>query len=105
MAFQREESGPVVPRVETALVVGCKTNPVIAPAGSCRHRHGGNERADSFGSACRESTAADGPSNAMGQLAVRPHWFAPRLGSGAAGANDAVAYRSAPAWKVWFAAR
>ena len=105
MALPREASGPVVPRVETALFVGCKTNPVIAPAGSCRHGHGGNEMADSFGSACRESMAADGPSNSMGKSAVRAHRFAPRLGSGAAGANDAVAYRGAPALKVWFAAR
>ena len=38
---------------------GCKSYPAIAPAGSNRSSHGGNEVAEAFGIACHELVSLD----------------------------------------------
>ena len=43
------ESGSGVRREKAALSSGCKPHPAIAPAGSNRSSHGGNEVAEAFG--------------------------------------------------------
>ncbi len=40
-----------VRRVKVAFFSGCKSHPAIAPAGSDRSSHGGNEVAEAFGCA------------------------------------------------------
>ena len=41
-------SAPGVRRAKAALSSGCKPQPAIAPAGSNRSSHGGNEVAEAF---------------------------------------------------------
>jgi len=38
---------------------GCKSHPAIAPAGSNRSSHGGDEMAEAFGIACHELVSLD----------------------------------------------
>ena len=39
---------------KAAFFSGCKSRPAIAPAGSNRSSHGGDEMAEAFGIACHE---------------------------------------------------
>ncbi len=43
-----------VRRGKAAFFSGCKSHPAIAPAGSNRSSHGGDEMAEAFGIACHE---------------------------------------------------
>jgi hypothetical protein len=47
-----------VRREKVALSSGCKSHPAIAPAGSNRSSHGGNEVAEAFGDACHKLVTA-----------------------------------------------
>ncbi len=49
-----------VRRAKAAFFSGCKSHPAtIAPAGSNRSSHGGNEVAEAFGIACHELVSLD----------------------------------------------
>ena len=48
-----------VRRGKAALSSGCKSHPAIAPAGSNRSSHGGDEMAEAFGIACHELVSLD----------------------------------------------
>ncbi len=49
-----------VRRAKAAFFSGCKSHPAtIAPAGSNRSSHGGNEVAEAFGIACHELVSID----------------------------------------------
>ncbi len=49
-----------VRRAKAAFFSGCKSHPAtIAPAGSNRSRHGGDEMAEAFGIACHELMSLD----------------------------------------------
>ena len=53
-------SGAGVRRAKAAFFSGCKSHPAtIAPAGSNRSSHGGNEVAEAFGIACHELVSLD----------------------------------------------
>jgi hypothetical protein len=52
-------SGLGVRRGKVALSSGCKSHPAIAPAGSNRSRHGGDEMVEAFGIACHELVSLD----------------------------------------------
>ena len=49
LLLQVHESAFGVRREKAALSSGCKPHPAIAPAGSNRSSHGGNEVAEAFG--------------------------------------------------------
>ncbi len=48
-----------VRRGKAAFFSGCKSHPAIAPAGSNRSSHGGDEMAEAFGIACHELVSLD----------------------------------------------
>jgi hypothetical protein len=48
-----------VRRGKAAFFSGCKFHPAIAPAGSNRSSHGGDEMAEAFGIACHELVSLD----------------------------------------------
>ncbi len=48
-----------VRRGNAAFFSGCKSHPAIAPAGSNRSSHGGDEMAEAFGIACHELVSLD----------------------------------------------
>ncbi len=48
-----------VRRAKAAFFSGCKSHPAIAPAGSNRNSHGGDEMAEAFGIACHELVSID----------------------------------------------
>ena len=49
-----------VRRAKAAFFSGCKSHPAtIAPAGSSRSSHGGDEMAEAFGIACHELVSLD----------------------------------------------
>ncbi len=48
-----------VRRAKAAFFSGCKAHPAIAPAGSNRSSHGGDEMAEAFGIACHELVSLD----------------------------------------------
>ncbi len=53
-------SGLGVRRGKAAFFSGCKSHPAtVAPAGSNRSSHGGNEMAEAFGIACHELVSLD----------------------------------------------
>ncbi len=52
-------SGLGVRRGKAAFFSGCKFHPAIAPAGSNRSSHGGDEMAEAFGIACHELVSLD----------------------------------------------
>ena len=52
-------SGLGVRRGKAAFFSGCKSHPAIAPAGSNRSSHGGDEMAEAFGIACHELVSLD----------------------------------------------
>ncbi len=48
-----------VRRGKGAFFSGCKSHPAIAPAGSNRSSHGGDEMAEAFGIACHDLVSLD----------------------------------------------
>ena len=52
-------SGLGVRRAKAAFFSGSKSHPAIAPAGSKRSSHGGDEMAEAFGIACHELVSLD----------------------------------------------
>ena len=53
-------TGLGVRRAKAAFFSGCKSGPaIIAPAGSNRSSHGGDEMAEAFGIACHELVSLD----------------------------------------------
>ena len=48
-----------VRRAKAAFFSGCKSHPTIAPAGSNRSGHGGDEIAEAVGIACHELVSLD----------------------------------------------
>ncbi len=48
-----------VRRAKAAFFSECKSHPAIAPAGSNRSGHGGDEMAEAFGIACHELVSLD----------------------------------------------
>ena len=48
-----------VRRGKAAFFSGCKSHPGIAPAGSNRSSHGGDEMAEAFGIVCHELVSFD----------------------------------------------